>query len=58
MPLPETLLASVMLSVGREYPALGTTGRDLFVEIPPDGNVELVAGGVRLSTVPSDDGGF
>lgn len=55
MPLPETLLASVMLSVGHQYPALGTTGRDLFVEIPPDGNVELVTGGVRLTTVPADD---
>lgn len=57
MSLPETLVATVMLGVGSQYPALGKTGRDLFVEIPTDGQVQLVTGGVRLSTTPAHGAG-
>lgn len=55
--LPENLVATVMLGVGHQYPALGKTGRDLLVEIPPDGHVELVTGGVRLAVRPLRNGG-
>ncbi len=48
IPLPEGLVAAVMYEVGRQYPVLGQSGRDLYVRIPPDGEVTLVPGGVRL----------
>lgn len=51
--LPEPLVASVMLDVGRQYPALSRTGRDLFVEIPQDAEVLLAPGGVRLVGPPA-----
>jgi len=49
IPVPETLLQSVMTGVGRQYPALTETGRDLFVQVPPGGRMALVPGGVRLT---------
>lgn len=51
--VPEGLLAAVMYEIGRRYPVLGATGRDLYVQIPADGEVTLVPGGVRLRTVPA-----
>lgn len=48
VPVPEAVLQPVMQSVGRQYHALGDTGRDLFVQIPPGARVVLVPGGVRL----------
>jgi hypothetical protein len=56
--LPEPLIAAVMLDVGRRYPALSRTGRDLFVEIPRDADVILAQGGVRLiGPSPADQQG-
>lgn len=49
---PEFLLAPMMARVGRQYPALTRTGRDLYVQIPPDGGIALGTGGIRLSVVP------
>jgi hypothetical protein len=48
-PIPETLLQPMMAQVGRQYPALTETGRDLFVQVPAGGRMALVPGGVRLS---------
>jgi hypothetical protein len=55
--VPEPLVYGAMRDVGRRYPALSRSGRDLFVEVPPDALVALVTGGVRLgvsgdSTLP------
>ncbi len=35
LPVPEMFLGSLMADVGRQYPALTETGRDLFVQLPP-----------------------
>lgn len=51
-PVPELILRSMLLDVGRQYPALTKSGRDLFVEIPLDGRVMLVPGAVRISAPP------
>ena len=48
-PVPELILRSMLMNVGDRYPELTKTGRDLFVQIPPDGAVRLVTGGVRLT---------
>jgi hypothetical protein len=49
IPVPQSVLDPLMASVGRQYPALTETGRDLFVQVPPGGKMALVAGGVRLT---------
>ncbi|HEV8600025.1 MAG TPA: hypothetical protein VGQ69_11740 [Gemmatimonadales bacterium] len=54
-PVPEVILRSMLLDVGEHYPALTKTGRDLYVEIPPDGRVTLIPGAVRL-TAPQRPG--
>lgn len=46
--LPEFLLGQMMASVGRQYPALTRTGRDLYVQVPADGVVRLDTGLIRL----------
>ena len=51
-PVPQDILQVVMSDVGRRYPALSRTGRDLFVEIPVGASITLVAGGVRLVAPP------
>lgn len=43
-PIPEFLLSQILYSVGRQYPALTETGRDLYLQIPPDGRVTLQPG--------------
>ena len=53
VPLPDPLVASVMLDVGRRFPVLGRTGRDLFVEVPQDAEVLLEPGRVRLVGPPA-----
>lgn len=53
-PVPDVMLRSMMMDIGDKYPALTKTGRDLFVQIPDDGKVELIAGAVRISTVPAN----
>jgi hypothetical protein len=54
IPLPEVLVQSVLFDVGRQYPALTKSGRDLFVEIPRDASVELTVGRVHLVGPPAD----
>jgi len=56
-PFPEFLLGPMMASVGRQYPALTKTGRDLYVQVPADGVVSLTPGAVRLTTAPADSTG-
>ena len=51
-PVPETVLRYMLLDVGEKYPALTKTGRDLFVEIPVDGQVSLLPGAVRIRILP------
>ena len=55
-PVPEVVLHSMLLDIGERYPALTKSGRDLYVEIPTDGRVVLVSGGVRL-TAPARGAG-
>lgn len=54
-PVPELMLRSMMMDIGDRYPALTETGRDLFVQIPPDGRVTLSAGAVLIS-ISADSG--
>lgn len=42
--VPEFLLAQILYAVGRQYPALTETGRDLYLQIPPDGRMRIVPG--------------
>lgn len=57
LPVPETILSALMSRVARQYGAPSETGRDLKVRIPPDGNLELLTGWVRLTRSPAGDGG-
>ena len=54
LPVPEPLVYSALVEVGRQYPTLTRTGRDLFVEIPTDAVVALMDGRVRLAALPAD----
>lgn len=49
-PFPEFLLAPMMARVGRQYPELTRSGRDLYVQIPADGAIALAPSAVVLST--------
>ncbi len=49
IPVPELMLRSMMMDIGDKYPALTETGRDLYVQIPPDGRITLSAGAVLIS---------
>ncbi|HET7024897.1 MAG TPA: hypothetical protein VFI39_06835 [Gemmatimonadales bacterium] len=51
--IPEVVLGPVLANVGVRYPMLTRTGRDLFVETPPNGRVELARTGVRLIAPPA-----
>lgn len=46
--IPETLLSRFLANVGKQYPVLTETGRELLVATPLDGRVNLVADGVRV----------
>ncbi|HEX9685721.1 MAG TPA: hypothetical protein VGA25_07710 [Burkholderiales bacterium] len=48
MTVPEPFLQAVMTGVGRDYPKLTKTGRDLLIQIPRDAEVLLAPGGVQL----------
>jgi hypothetical protein len=50
---PEFLLAPMMARVGRQYPALTRSGRDLYVQVPPDGGIALAADAVQLTILPA-----
>lgn len=52
VPLPDPLVQSALFDVGRQYPALTKSGRDLFVEVPRDALVALEPGRVRLMGPP------
>lgn len=49
IPVPETVLNAVMSGVAHQYAAPASSGRDLTVRIPPEGNVQLLTGWVRLT---------
>jgi hypothetical protein len=53
LPVPERFLQEVMAGVGRQYPALTHTGRDLLIQVPPEAEVLLAPGGVRLVGPPA-----
>ncbi len=48
LPLPEALFAPLMADIGRQYPALTATGRDLYVQIPAGARITLQPGAVLL----------
>ena len=52
--VPERFLQEVMNGVGRQYPKLTKTGRDLLIQIPRDAEVLLAPGGVQLIGPPPD----
>lgn len=56
LPVPEMVLQSMLFNIGDRYPALTRSGRDLYVQIPPDGRVALSAGAVRLAVPPATVG--
>jgi len=49
IPVPEAFFSSLMSDIGRRYPALTATGRDLYVQIPAGGRMQLVPGGIALT---------
>lgn len=48
IPVPEALLAPIMAGIGRQYPALTPSGRDLYVQVPDGASMALIPGGVLL----------
>ena len=57
VPLPDGIVAAAMLEVGRQYPALSKSGRSLYVQVPPEAEVRLLPGEVRLTGPPTDSTG-
>lgn len=57
VPVPDAILDPLMSRIARQYGAPSETGRDLTVQIPPDGNVELFTGWVRVSRSTVGDRG-
>jgi len=53
--LPEAIVANAMLQVGRNYPALGKSGRSLFVQVPANAEVRFLPGEVLLLGPPPRD---
>ncbi|HKV74166.1 MAG TPA: hypothetical protein VJN95_06585 [Gemmatimonadales bacterium] len=47
--VPEPFLQPYLAGVGQRYPALTSSGRDLLVQIPPNGRVALGADSIHLS---------
>lgn len=54
--VPETMLDLIMSGVARQYASPSPSGRDLTVRVPPEGNVQLLAGWVRLSRSAPEKG--
>ena len=46
--IPESLLSRFLANVGKQYPVLTETGRELLVATPVDGRVNLMQNGVRV----------
>lgn len=53
-PIPESLLGPFLARVGKQYPVLTSTGRELRVQIPEDGAVLLRPIGVVLQRAVAD----
>lgn len=49
VPIPETFLAALMADIGRQYPALTASGRDLYVQVPAGATITLIPGAVTLN---------
>jgi hypothetical protein len=49
VPVPEPFLVPLLSDIGRQYPALTPTGRDLYVQVPQGAGMRLVQGGVALT---------
>lgn len=56
-PLPDALVTTVMREVGRQYPALSKSGRNLYVQVPAGAAVRFLPGSVQLVGPPPDSGG-
>jgi len=56
IPVPEFLLLSIFGSVGRQYPALTESGRDLYLQVPPEGRILLLPGRVVLDMLAAPPG--
>lgn len=46
--VPEFVMISILNSVGREYPALTDSGRDLYLQVPPEGRVLILPGRIAI----------
>jgi len=51
MAVPDFLLTSILRSVGRQYPALTESGRDLYLQVPSDGRVRILPGRIVFERV-------
>jgi hypothetical protein len=49
IPVPEAVLTPLLSSVGKQYPALTASGRDLYVQLPSGAGMALEPGAVRLT---------
>jgi hypothetical protein len=49
VPIPEAFLVPLMADIGRQYPALTSSGRDLYVQVPRGATMTLIPGGVTLN---------
>jgi hypothetical protein len=49
IPVPEAVLTPLLSSVGKQYPALTASGRDLYVRVPTGAGMALEPGAVRLT---------
>lgn len=56
VPVPEFVMTSVLNAVGREYPALTDSGRDLYLQVPPEGRVLIRPGRIVLDMLASPGG--
>jgi hypothetical protein len=57
IPVPEAMLNAAIAQASRQTRGLGPIGRDVYLHIPPGGDVELVAGGVQLTRLTTRQGG-
>ena len=48
--IPEPILGSILANVGKQYPALTASGRDLYIQVPPGARMALEQGAVRLTS--------
>jgi hypothetical protein len=57
VPIPDGFVAATMLEVGKQYPALSSSGRSLYVQVPAEAQVQFLPGWVRLIGPPRDTTG-